>query len=263
MNFFSYESKPMQILMYIADLVILNVLFVLCSIPIFTIGASHAALYSAIRTLQDPEDDTSVTKAFFAAFRVGFKQITLAWFVLFLITALMAFVTYMCFGFQAVMGSAPSWMAVIGLCLAAVFMSLVTLFHSRFSCTAWQLVRNCWFLGVAHPLRTLLVTALTWLPVILIFVFDVLTLIGTTPIWLLLYYSTAALISFAVMKKPFKTLIDNFNETNNPKKEGEDAEASENAEEAETEDEAEAIDEVEANEEAEETDVPAPAQDNN
>ena len=68
MNFFSYESKPMQILMYIADLVILNVLFVLCSIPIFTIGASHAALYSAIRTLQDPEDDTSVTKAFFAWF---------------------------------------------------------------------------------------------------------------------------------------------------------------------------------------------------
>ena len=227
MNFFSYESKPMQILMYIADLAILNVLYILCCIPVFTIGASHAALYSAIRVLQDPEDDTSVVKAFFAAFRVGFKQITLAWLILALITGLMGLTTYLCFGFQAVMGSAPTWMAVIALCLSAVFMSLVTLFHSRFSCTVWQLLRNCWFLGVAHPLRTLLVTVLTWLPVILIFVFDTLTLIGTTPIWGLLYYSTAALISFAVMKKPFQTLIDQFKADHEPKKEGEEEETEE------------------------------------
>ena len=46
MNFFSYESKPMQILMLLGDLIILNLLFILCSLPVFTIGAAQAGLYT-------------------------------------------------------------------------------------------------------------------------------------------------------------------------------------------------------------------------
>ena len=216
MNFFSYDSKPMQILMYIGDLIILNLLFILCCLPVFTIGAAHAALYSGIRTLQDPEDDGSPSAAFFKAFRTGFLQITLAWNLLLIITLVLALVAYLCMGFEQVLGRAPTWMSFISLAIAAIFMSLVTLFHSRFSCTVWQLLRNCWFLAVAHPLRTLLVTVLTWLPIVLVFVMKTVTFIGVTPIWFLLYYSTAALFSFAVMKKPFKTLIDHFNESQNP-----------------------------------------------
>lgn len=216
MNFFSYDSKPMQILMYIGDLIILNLLFLLCCLPVFTIGAAHAALYSGIRTLQDPEDDTAPSKAFFKGFRTGFKQITIAWNILLVITLVLALVAYLCMGFEQVLGRAPTWMSFISLAVAAVFMSLVTLFHSRFSCTVWQLLRNCWFLAVAHPLRTLLVTVLTWLPIVLVFVMKTVTFIGVTPIWFLLYYSTAALFSFAAMKKPFKTLIDHFNESQNP-----------------------------------------------
>lgn len=234
MNFFSYDSKPMQVLMYIGDLIILNILFLLCCIPVFTIGAAHAALYSGIRTLQDPEDDTAVSKAFFKGFRTGFKQITIAWNILFVATLVLALVAYLCMGFGQVLGRAPIWMSFISLAVAAIFISLVTLFHSRFTCTVWQLLRNCWFLAIAHPLRTLLVTVLTWLPVIVIFLPGgagyMPFLIGTTPIWLMLYYSTAALFSFAIMKKPFKTLIDHFNATQNPQPAQEPA--GESAEEA-------------------------------
>lgn len=234
MNFFSYDSKPMQVLMYIGDLIILNLLFLLCCLPVFTIGAAHAALYSGIRTLQDPEDDTAPSKAFFKGFRTGFKQITIAWNILFIATLALALIAYLCMGFDALSVNAPTWMSFISLAVAAVFMSLVTLFHSRFTCSAWQLVRNCWFLAVAHPLRTIVVTALTWLPVVVIFLPNatghISTLIGLTPIWFLLYYSTAALFSFAIMKKPFKTLIDHFNETQNPPAAEESAEEESQAE---------------------------------
>ena len=80
---FDLDSPLMQVLGFIADLFILNLVFLACCLPIVTIGAAQSGLFNAMRVLQDPEDDTSVTKAFFAAFRVGFKQITLAWFVLF------------------------------------------------------------------------------------------------------------------------------------------------------------------------------------
>ena len=41
---FGIDGKFYEIVSAIADLVILNLLFVLCSLPIFTIGASTTAL---------------------------------------------------------------------------------------------------------------------------------------------------------------------------------------------------------------------------
>ena len=50
-SFFSYESKPMQILMFVGDLIILNVIFLVCCLPIFTIGAAQAGLYTAMKAI--------------------------------------------------------------------------------------------------------------------------------------------------------------------------------------------------------------------
>jgi len=213
MNFFSYESKPMQILMYVGDLIILNVLFLLCCIPIFTIGAAQTGLYTGVKTLQDPEDDTPISRAFFKGFRTGFKQITLAWGLLFIVVVVMAFVAYQCYAYEQLMGNAPLWMSIIALSLTMLFSSLVPLFHARFTCTPIQLIRNAWFLAVAHPIRSLVTAVLTWLPVIAFLVLDFLIFVRLTPIWFTLYYSTAFLFSFTYMKKPFQTLIDHFNET--------------------------------------------------
>ena len=52
MNIFNYESKFNQLLMTLADLIILNLLFVVCSLPIFTIGAAQAGLFTGIRVLR-------------------------------------------------------------------------------------------------------------------------------------------------------------------------------------------------------------------
>lgn len=213
MNFFSYESKPMQILMYVGDLIILNLLFLLCSLPIFTIGAAQAGLYSGVKVLQDPEDDTAPSAAFFKGFRTGFKQITLVFSVLFVIFIGLAVVAYLCFVYDQFIGNAPMWMSIVSLGIVALFISLTALFHARFNCTAWQLVRNAWLLALAHPLRSLAVGVLTWLPLVVFALADFVTFIGITPVWLTVYYSAAFLFSFSIMKKPFNTLIEHFNKT--------------------------------------------------
>ena len=38
---FSYDSKLMQILNFIGDLIILNVLYLVCCLPVVTIGAAQ------------------------------------------------------------------------------------------------------------------------------------------------------------------------------------------------------------------------------
>lgn len=214
MRLFHYDSKLMQILMFIGDLMILNVLYVICCLPIFTIGAAQAGLFTAVRVLNNPEDDSSAAAAFFKGFRTGFGKVTIGWGLLALLSVIMAYTWYMCLRIEyADLGMAPTWMAVVGFCVAALFQPLATMFHSRFDCTPIQLIRNSWFLLVAHPLRSLLVGAMFWLP-FAFFMYDVYSFLSVGMVWLVLYYAVAALFSDLLMRKPFKTLIDHFNATN-------------------------------------------------
>ena len=213
MNFFNYESKPMQILMLLADLIIMNFLYILCCIPIFTIGAAQTALYTGIKTLLDPEDDTYCSAAFFKGFKTGFKQITIAWCLLGVLVAILGAVTLLCIYYTGSYNSIQFWSAIIGLGIVALFQSLLPLFHARFNCTAMQLIRNAWFLALAHPIRSLFVAAVTWLPVILFVTINFVDFMTITPIFLLIYFSGTYLFGFSYMKKPFQVLIDHYNET--------------------------------------------------
>lgn len=207
-SFFSYESKPMQILMYIGDLIILNLIYLLCCIPIFTIGAAQAGLYTALRVLQDPEDDSSPSAAFFRGFTKGFGKVTLSWMLLTVVLVLVAY--------GSILGYAsglPLWLCILSVCVCALFQALVPLFHSRFDCTAMQLIRNSWFLAFAHPLRSIASVALLWAPVLAFLIFGLYWAMALMPLWGTVYYGAAALFINLLMRKPFKTLIDHFNET--------------------------------------------------
>jgi len=207
MNFFSYESKPMQILTFLGDLIFLSFAFLLCCIPVFTIGAAQAGMYTAVRVLTDPEDDSSALAAFFRGFKNGFLKVTAAWGIL---TVLLVVICLA--GLTAIAYGAPPWIIAVAACVCALFQSLVPAFHSRFDCTVIQLIRNTWFLFIGHPLRSIGVAALIWTPVV-VFLLDATTFMTMTPIWGTLYYSTAILFANTFLTKPFKTLIQQFNET--------------------------------------------------
>ena len=140
---------------------------------------------------------------------------------------LMAIVAYACI-MAAAMGL-PTWICIVPVCICALFVSQVPAFHSRFDCTAIQLIRNSWFLIVAHPLRSIGNAVLIWLPLVVFFRFGT-TFIFATPVWATLYYSTAFLFGELFLRKPFKTLVDDFNARNAPP---EDPDAQENPEDAE------------------------------
>ena len=215
MNIFSYESKFSQTLMFVADLCILNLLFVLCSLPIFTIGAAQSALYSGIRVLLDPEDDSSPAKAFLKAFRTGFGSITLAWGAYALAQLAVIVVLYFVVGYGLFLGGAklPIIFCMIALAILILLQSQIPLFHSRFNCTAGQLLSNGARVVLAYPLRTLLLAALLWLPVILFFLIHTLYYAMISLTFLLLYYAVVFMLSFYVMKKPYQLLIQMYNST--------------------------------------------------
>lgn len=81
MKFFSYESKFSQLLLKICYSCYLNLLWFVCSIPIFTIGASTTALYyTSLKVIRGEE--SSLTRQFFHSFRENFKQSTILWLIM-------------------------------------------------------------------------------------------------------------------------------------------------------------------------------------
>lgn len=208
-NIFSYESKFMQTLLIAADYIILNAVFILCCIPIFTIGAAQAGLYTGIRVLRNKEDDSSCLKAFFRGFSNGFGRITLVWCIFAVCIALVGYnlVAALIFDLQGM--NAPLWMCMLGVFFLVLFQSLLTPLHASFGCTAWQLIRNVFFIFLAHPLRSIAVTVLTWGPIIVSALNFPIFLQGTIA-WVAGYYSIAFSINHSIMAKPFQIFTENF-----------------------------------------------------
>lgn len=218
-GFFSYESKPMQLLMFLGDIILLNVLYLICCIPLFTIGAAQSAMFTACKVLLDKEDDSSPYAAFWRGFTRNFGTVTLAWGAMTLTLLLIIYGAIT----AAALGS-PVWPVILAVAVCAVFQTLVPAFHSRFGCIWWQLIRNSWFLLFAHPLRSILSTALICGPSVYLFIclyngtlYDFLSL---TVIWGALYFSTAFCFATSFLKKPFQTLAEHFNESHNLNKDG-------------------------------------------
>ena len=220
MGFMRYDSPIVQVLNKVTDIIGLNVLYLLCSIPLFTIGAAQAGLYTAAKVMLDKEDDSSVFKAYWRGFKAGFGTITAAWGIA---TLVLLFVIWI--DVAAYMLGVPLVVVIIGAGVIVLFQTMLPAFHSRFGSNFKMLMRNTFFFIVAYPLHCIVATLLTILPFLLMAFLDLYTLLGATPVFIMFYYSAATMISYMLLRKPFETLISmNKHAT-------EDAESAEDTEE--------------------------------
>ena len=80
-NLFNPDNPVMIILGKIWDLILMNICFVITSLPIFTIGASLTALYRTTLSLKE-NDPEWVHTSYLKAFRKNFRQATFLWLIL-------------------------------------------------------------------------------------------------------------------------------------------------------------------------------------
>lgn len=71
--FFDMENPVMRTLSVVADLIVLNLLTILCGLPVVTIGASLTALNATVMKILRSEE-TAPAKDFFRAFRENLKK---------------------------------------------------------------------------------------------------------------------------------------------------------------------------------------------
>lgn len=83
MNFFNEDNFLHQFFLFLGKLIALNLLWMICSIPVITIGASTTAMYYCTLKLHKDKDIDAI-KSFFKSFKRNFLQSTIIWVILLL-----------------------------------------------------------------------------------------------------------------------------------------------------------------------------------
>ena len=157
---FGFEGGFTAACSRIFDLMILGFLWILCSLPIITIGASTTALYTVMLKLVKNEEGY-IFKVFLHAFKLNFKQSTIIWLILLLCGGV-------CFVDYRISEMMPGTLGMVFksvFLLLAFFLISVTIYSfaltARYENTIGATLKNALLLTVAKLPYTILMTALT------------------------------------------------------------------------------------------------------
>ena len=135
----------------LVDVFVLHILWLVCSLPIVTFGASTAALYFALmRDITDEE--AHYTKAFFRSFKQNFKQ-GIGIGLIFLITgAMLAFAFYY---YYLMEGTGTIWTAAKVITIMLMILYVIVSqwlfpFFARFDNTTGAIFQNSLLLSIRH-----------------------------------------------------------------------------------------------------------------
>ncbi len=165
MKFFSYESKFSQLLLKLCYACYLNLLWFLCSIPIFTIGASTTALYySCLKVVRDEESHVAAT--FFRAFRQNFKQATVLWLILLAAGLFLAGDGYILYHLR-LSSQGPAavlWTLILAVVIAVSVIYVIVLTYvfplvASVENTNTAMLKNAFLIGTHYLFATILVFA--------------------------------------------------------------------------------------------------------
>ena len=183
------------------QLIVLNVLWLICSLPVVTLGASSAALATVLFALLRGEDDR-IVRRFFAAFGENWKRASVAWLVLLVIIALCLFDWRF-----AVLMDSFLWklIAVAGLTVVVLMCSFLFALIARYENTVRNHLRNALLLGVGNLPRLLLVW-LVWAGPVVLTVWSAETLHLMVLLWLMVGVSGLSLAGLRILKPVFDRL---------------------------------------------------------
>ena len=198
------ENPIVQGIGKIADFVILNLLWLLCSLPIITIGASTTALYSVMLKLVKNEEGY-VVRGFLKAFRENFKQSTLIW-LIFLLLWLILIVDFSSLKFmpENIGGILQILFLVISGLLVGMSVYAFSL-QARFENTIKNTLKNALILVFAKLPYTLLIIILSVGPVIITILTPQTLIIGLL-LWLFIGVALVTWLNSFLLRRIFAIL---------------------------------------------------------
>lgn len=203
---FHYDSPFIKWVNRMGRIVILNVLWIVCCIPVITIGASTAAMYRVAMELAKKKNDVPVCSSFFRAFRSSFRQATLVWLILMIPTL----VVLLNLGILITGGMGTSIITAI-ICLIpvppllAVF-AYVFAYAATFEDKPLRTILNCAVISISNLPKTLLMIVLNLLPPVL-YLFATELFLRLIFVWLLFAFALIAYLNSKLILRAFSPYL--------------------------------------------------------
>lgn len=199
---FKPDSFLFKMLSTMFNLIMYNVLFIICCIPLVTAGASWAALYQMISNVI--EDSSSSLEVFFSTFAGKLKKTLLPWSVVLVMTALILtdylFITNTAGSAAAIPGG-----TYIQVLLVFVFVVVIALSSFLFPLIAMndqpvkQLLAYSFYLAVSNLPLTILMVILNAAPFAVLFFFPQIAAFYL-PVWGLIVFSLVTYADAMIIK---------------------------------------------------------------
>lgn len=204
-SIFSLDNPVIHFLSEVGDMIVANLLFLICSIPIVTIGASWAALMKVTQTIAAREDQMLLA-AFFRAFRENFRQATISWLLLltFLICMLgnyLLITVYLGGSARTIARAVLALLTVFVLGVGAHLFPLMV----RYRNSLRQHCVNAVVLCVIKLPKTLMMLLVNLLPLLVAYV-SLNTFVATLIFWIFIGFSFSCFVAGQLMMPVFKEL---------------------------------------------------------
>ena len=153
----------------VADLCILNIICVVCCIPVITAGASITAMYYVTLKMVRNED-AYIVRSFFKSFKQNFKQAT----IINLIMLLIGLVLYVDLNVsKAMQGGAGQIFQIIFMAFVLIYFILFLYVYpvlARFYNTIKNTIKNALFMAIRHFPYTVVMVIIAVCPLLLLLV---------------------------------------------------------------------------------------------
>lgn len=201
-SIFSASSPLMRFLDKLADLMLLNLLFIVTSLPLVTLGASITALNdTAIKVVTDKYD--SVPTTYLKSFRSNLRQGTL----LGLTSLAMVLVLYAWYvvvdnlaGSKLVRLALMALLIVVGYRVAGTLLFLFP-YQATFEDSLRKVLTNARRMSAKHPLSTFMVLVVTVLPFVVSFYYPQVFVWGI--VWVAIGFSAIAFLNATMFVRVF------------------------------------------------------------
>lgn len=181
MSFFSMDNAFFRFVGRLTDLVWLNILTLICCIPIVTMGAALSAMYSVLIKLALHEEGV-ITKPFFREFKANFKKTTLVWLPMLAILLVMSSNIYLIY--QGILNPYPRLLIATGVSIGVIVIAIIIFLNYYFALAARyendvkQLIKNALLMMIAYFPRSLCILAITISPIALMTLSDYFLIFG-------------------------------------------------------------------------------------
>ncbi|MGG7059317.1 YesL family protein [Clostridium nigeriense] len=206
---FNLDNGIMRFFSRIFDIVILNFTFIICCIPIFTIGASLTAMYS-ITLKMVRNEESHIIRGFLKAFKQNFKQGTVVGMIAIIITL---FIT-VDLRIIGIIGDDRLKVLQVLCYIVAIWAYVIFLYAfpllARFKNTTKEVFKNSFILSVINFKWTILLILLN-IPFVLMLFYSGLSMFLLFTILIICGFSGLALIQSFIFYKVFEK-YENYEE---------------------------------------------------